>query len=111
MFAVAGIARPDRFFTQLVQSGHVIAGSRAFPDHHVYGNRDLVQIASAAHAAGAGAVITTEKDAVRLERVAAGAGIPFLVVPLLVHIEPRERFHAWLESRLNQARAAKVATS
>jgi hypothetical protein len=38
----------------------------AFPDHHAYGPRDLDAVARRARAVGAGLVVTTEKDAVRL---------------------------------------------
>jgi tetraacyldisaccharide-1-P 4'-kinase len=53
------------------------------------------RIIAAACAAGAGTVVTTEKDAVRLEGHAFG-GLGLAAVPLAVSIEPAEGFASWL---------------
>jgi hypothetical protein len=49
------------------------------------------------------AIITTEKDAVRLP--AATRDIPILVLPMTVEIEPAGVFESWLLERLARARA------
>jgi len=102
--AFAGIARPDRFFAELREAGWDLTGTTAFRDHHRYRARDVAALASAARAAGAGALVTTEKDAVRL--------LPFrplpigvLVAPLVVRIEPARAFREWLAGRLADERA------
>ncbi len=106
VFAVAGIARPERFFGDLAAAGWTIAGRVAFPDHHPFTARDAARIARAARAAGARAVVTTEKDAVRLERVDLD-GMPVAVVPLVVSVEPADRFADWLLARLSAARSGR----
>jgi tetraacyldisaccharide 4'-kinase len=66
LFAFAGIARPNRFFEDLEEMGLALAGRRSFPDHHVYKPTELRRLEQQARDAGANALITTEKDAVRL---------------------------------------------
>ena len=40
----AGIARPKKFFTTLSQSGARLDGTRAFPDHHPYTERQAAAL-------------------------------------------------------------------
>lgn len=67
VLAVSGIARPDQFLQTLRRSGIDIAGAMRFPDHHWYRPRDLAAIEAQAERTKAWAVVTTEKDLVRLE--------------------------------------------
>jgi tetraacyldisaccharide 4'-kinase len=75
-FAVmSGIAHHRGFVGQLVQEGFAVVTDRRFPDHHAYTQEDLAEVVRAGKAAGASALMVTEKDAVRLE-VGAGPRIP-----------------------------------
>ncbi len=65
-FAFSGIGSPAGFETWLVESGVQLRGSVRFPDHHRYAPDDLSSVEEDARAAGADALVTTEKDAVRL---------------------------------------------
>ena len=65
VFAFAGIGRPSKFFATLAEAGTVIAGQRAFPDHHRFRPAELRRLARKADALGA-RLVTTPKDAVRL---------------------------------------------
>lgn len=65
VLAFAGIARPEKFFATLEAMGCRIAGQRAFPDHHPYGEREIAALIAEARRADA-IPVTTEKDAVRL---------------------------------------------
>jgi tetraacyldisaccharide-1-P 4'-kinase len=103
VFASAGIARPDRFFDQLVRDGWTVAGTRAWRDHHRYDARDVASLISAATAAGAAAVVTTEKDLMRLLPFRPLA-LPIIWVPLSVRIEPADDFADWLMAKLADAR-------
>lgn len=105
VFAVAGIARPERFFDDLRAAGYTLAGQLEFRDHHRFTQADVARIEAAARAGGAAAVLTTEKDAVRLESLAL-PDLPFLAVPLLTTIDPSDAFADWLLERLASARAA-----
>jgi tetraacyldisaccharide 4'-kinase len=93
--AVAGIARPERFFTTLREQGFEIVRELRFPDHHWFSSDDLDRIGTIAKEASADLVVTTEKDAVR---VAPQPG--WAVLPMPAVIEPAEQFSAWLRERL-----------
>jgi tetraacyldisaccharide 4'-kinase len=78
----AGIAVPDAFATTL-SSLRVTGDLVAFPDHHWYTRSDLERLA--ARAAGADALVTTEKDWVRL-RGRVGPGVPVYVVSVALRL-------------------------
>src|SRR5262249_21256069 len=61
--AVAGVARPDRFTATLEGCGAHVVDRLTFPDHHDYSAGDVAAIAAAGRA---GALVTTEKDLVKL---------------------------------------------
>ena len=65
VFAFAGIARPEKFFSMLAEAGVVVAGTMSFPDHHPFSPADLRRVTAEAARIGA-APVTTPKDAVRL---------------------------------------------
>jgi tetraacyldisaccharide 4'-kinase len=61
VFAVCGIARPERFLQSLRQTGLTISGQLFFPDHYVFGSKDVKAMI------GTGLpVAVTQKDAVKL---------------------------------------------
>jgi tetraacyldisaccharide 4'-kinase len=61
-FAFCGIGNPEAFFLDLKRWGLVIAGRRAFRDHHKYTAAEAGKIEDAARLSGAVAIVTTEKD-------------------------------------------------
>lgn len=103
VFAFAGIAEPARFFETVRDAGLELAGSRSFADHHRYTSGDLERLVSAARAAGAAALLTTEKDYVRLLPYR-----PFRMrvgyLPLTMEPEPRADFCQLLASAVASAR-------
>ncbi|HET7218318.1 MAG TPA: tetraacyldisaccharide 4'-kinase [Vicinamibacterales bacterium] len=103
VFAVAGIARPERFFADVRAAGHELAGQQAFADHYRYSARDVERIFRAARGAGAQAVITTEKDYVRLLPYRPFA-MGVVRVPLTMEPDPLPEFRSWLAGELNAAR-------
>lgn len=100
VFAVAGIARPERFFSDLTASGWDIVGSIAFRDHHHFTRGDLIRIERESRKAAAAIVLTTAKDAVRLDPGHL-RDLPLALVPLTASIEPAADFLAWLRGRLS----------
>jgi tetraacyldisaccharide 4'-kinase len=64
--AFCGIARPDEFFRLLQMPDVEVISQEAFRDHHRYDQTDMQQLIHLAHAQGANAFLTTEKDFVRL---------------------------------------------
>ena len=103
ILAVAGIAEPDGFFADLRAAGWTIARDLRFRDHHRYSRSDVDAIVSAARDAGAGAIVTTEKDLVRLLPFRPFP-LPVGFAPLTLEIEAAETFDAWLKARVDAAR-------
>ena len=103
VFAVAGIAAPDRFFDDLRAAGWQVAGSMGFADHHRYSQKDLGRVVAAARAAGASSLVTTEKDFVRFLRFRPFA-MPIRWVPLTMEPDPRDAFRQWLAGSIAAAR-------
>ena len=102
--AVAGIAQPGRFTDTLEAAGWTVARLMAFRDHHRFARRDLDAIESAARETRATAILTTEKDAVRLLPLRPFS-VPIAAVPLEVSVEPAAEFAAWLDARCREGRA------
>lgn len=66
VLALSSIAKPGDFERTLVKLDVNVAARVAFPDHHRYTDRDLEAVEDEIRGSGARAVVTTEKDAVRL---------------------------------------------
>ena len=62
ILAIAGIARPEKFF-RMLQQGGIKAETKAFPDHHRYRMSDFAEIAADQM------IIMTEKDAVKCRQL------------------------------------------
>lgn len=101
VLAFAGIAAPERLAETLIAKGAIVRDLVAFPDHHWFELRDLEAVARRARALGAGILVTTEKDAVRLgvpggpgelARLVGEALLP--VWALRVRLEPVARSRA-----------------
>lgn len=67
LFAFAGLADNDQFFASLRALGLTVAGTKGFRDHHRYTPADIAAVKAAARDAGAEIVVTTEKDAVKID--------------------------------------------
>ncbi len=100
-----GIARPEQFLAGIMAAGFKIALRRAFPDHHRYTARELERLAAAARAARASALLTTEKDLVRLGDFASRLprSLPLKTVRLRVEIEEPNAAVDWLLGKLGPA--------
>jgi tetraacyldisaccharide 4'-kinase len=61
-----GIARPQQFFAQVRAAGITPAAEVEFRDHHPYKRSDIERLLAMRGKLGAGAFLTTEKDAVNL---------------------------------------------
>ena len=66
VFAFSALGNPAAFPRTLEALGAEVLRHEAFRDHHWYGQDDLAALAHAAVEAGADAVVTTEKDAVKI---------------------------------------------
>ncbi len=94
--AVAGIARPERFMDALAQ-GYQIVRREAFPDHHEFTVHDVKRWLAAYDTDGIVGIITTEKDATRLEPFRQQLNrIPVYYVPLVAEWLDAEGARQWM---------------
>ena len=71
-FGFCGVGNPDAFFEDLKRWHVNLAGTMKFRDHHSYSQTDIQRITDAARLAGAGVLVTTEKDEQNLLNVDFG---------------------------------------
>jgi tetraacyldisaccharide 4'-kinase len=109
-YAFSGIARPDHFEEDLRKLGIRLVGTRRFPDHHRYSRGDLDDLATVARTKAAEALLTTEKDLVRIEREPQGAP-PLFALTLRVGFPHGSNLQAWLLDRLATLRPAGINAS
>ncbi len=100
--AFCGIARPEQFFAGLEALGLQLVARYAFPDHQRYTPAGLESLAAEARDAGASALITTEKDQVRLGKLSTAfpEALPLKTASLHIEIEQEDEAIEWLVKRL-----------
>ena len=91
LLIVCGIAQPRRFFTLLKEEGLTPGPVLKFPDHHAYPESSLRKIAERCRELKMDAVMTTEKDAVKLSDLVRKHGISVFFTKIEVEVE--EGFH------------------
>jgi tetraacyldisaccharide 4'-kinase len=67
LYAFAALADNEQFFLALLAAGLDVAAAMGFRDHHPYTAEDVGEIKTAARNAGAVVIVTTEKDAVKID--------------------------------------------
>lgn len=70
LLAFAGVAAPSSFANTMRELGAAVPSVVSFADHHWYSSGDMATLTSRARETGADALVTTEKDWVRLRRLA-----------------------------------------
>lgn len=83
--ALSGIAVPESFEAFLVRYGAEIRYAERYLDHHRFTRRELERFASEAQAGGVECLVTTEKDAVRIDPE-LDLGLPFFYLRLEIQI-------------------------
>lgn len=108
VIALAAVASPAQFFAAATRAGWNVVDTVSFPDHHVFGSRDLAKIVAMLRRVQATAVVTTEKDAPRLE---AAGPLPFAVraLPMRLEFDGWERLERTILASLDRARASAAA--
>ena len=101
-FLLAAIARPERFCSDVAAAGAVVVGRALFRDHHRFRPGDLARVAAEARRAGADAIATTAKDAVRLGDAPA-LGLPVAVLAIAAHVADEVRLRARLLAAAGRA--------
>jgi len=90
-FAFCGIGNADAFFDDTRRWGSHVIGRRAFRDHHRYTAADVAQLEREATAAGADAMLCTEKDVFNL-RDAVPARLPVYACRIGLALSDAEGF-------------------
>ncbi len=91
VYAFAGIGQPKFFFEYLKNQGHEVLKKRIFEDHHLYTKDDIKNILIEAKNLGATAIITTEKDAVKIKALLdKNSEIKFYALKLGIDLNVRE---------------------
>jgi tetraacyldisaccharide 4'-kinase len=105
VLAFCGIARPAQFFDGLEKAGLHLARRLSFPDHHRYTTRDIERLVRLARSAGATALLTTEKDHVRLAHLTSALpdSVPLKTAGLRIEIEEESASLDGLIAKLNAA--------
>ena len=92
IYAFAGIGQPRFFFEYLEDKGFEVVKKRIFEDHHLYTTDDIKNIVSEAQKLGAGAVVTTEKDAVKIKALLEQDEKSFYALKLVLDLDVNEIF-------------------
>lgn len=85
---VTGVARPDRIRAMLRRTGLEVVDALRFDDHHSYRRQDVTKMLAKMTASGAGAIVTTGKDSVKLRRFAALDPVLHTIPHRLVPVDP-----------------------
>lgn len=93
-FAFCGIGNPENFFEQLRQENFEVAATEAFRDHRIYTQQDVANIEEKALEYKAEILLTTAKDAVKLNALAFTT--PCFVVEIELIIDRAEDFAAMI---------------
>ncbi|MFA7383011.1 MAG: tetraacyldisaccharide 4'-kinase [Desulfurivibrionaceae bacterium] len=96
VFAFAGIANPDSFRQTLGQDGFFLAGFKEFKDHYRYTAQDVAALVAAALAQGAQALLTTEKDFVKLRPFFG----EFPILALTIELRMNKEFDLFMTERI-----------
>lgn len=84
-FAFCGLAQPDTFQRTLVELGFTVSGFQPFKDHQPYSERKIDSLVRQARSAGAQALLTTEKDFVKIKKTAPD--LPIFALKMEVKME------------------------
>lgn len=100
--AFCAVGNPGAFFEHVRRDGLEVCYTRAFPDHHVYTRAELEAVAREAAGRGAGALLTTAKDAVKLRGL--DAALPCYVVEVGLEFDDEARLLGLLRAAVTAKR-------
>ena len=107
-FAFCGIGNPEAFFGDLARWGFQLAGSRAFPDHTRYTEKDVESLRRRAEECSARVLLTTEKDRVNLTGTPP-PGLPAFYCRIRMRLDDEERFAAAVLAKLRMEKTSDAA--
>jgi tetraacyldisaccharide 4'-kinase len=87
--AFCALGNPTSFFAHLRSVGYSLSHTRAFPDHYAYKQTDVDALVFEARRAGASALLTTAKDAVKLRSLRFD--LPCYVLEIELELDDQEK--------------------
>ena len=102
-FGFSGIAHPERFQQTMADMGFTVNGFRMYADHYPYKQKDMDRLTGFAEESGSQALITTEKDLVKLHGI--HKAMPLYALRMDVVFD--EVFHKFLIDKLAAYRAVE----
>ena len=101
VIAFTGIAQPESFFKFLEEQNIEIITKKVFPDHYLYTEEDIKALQIEAQRVNAEALITTEKDMVKIEPIMEkiGSQIPIHALKLKVNLDVENILQTSLQGR------------
>lgn len=100
--AFSGLGNPTVFFKQLRDETFDVRYAEAFRDHHQYSQSDIARVTQQAKDAGARALITTAKDAVKLRSLRFS--LPCYVAEIEVQISEADSLLAFIKTAIETKR-------
>jgi tetraacyldisaccharide 4'-kinase len=98
-YLVAALGNPRRFLLDVQKLGINVHGARFFPDHHRLSREEWHACAKEAHRKNADAILTTEKDAIK---ISLPPEFPLLVATQSTTISESVEFENLLRSRIGE---------
>jgi tetraacyldisaccharide 4'-kinase len=102
VIAFCGIARPQRFFSELRRQGLEVREEITFRDHHRYAVADVQRLAAAQRRHAGSSLVTTEKDAINLGEHLAKLNP--MVIPMKVKLSSPDAALEYLLSKIAERR-------
>lgn len=97
----SGIGNPSSFEKTVESLGCDLAEMITFRDHHPYSRRDLQKINSSVRDFKADFLVTTSKDAVRLEGMQSDFSVPLYVIDIDLKIEQEQEFIGYMSAKVS----------
>lgn len=110
VLVLTGIGNPTAFLTQADRAGAKIAGHVRARDHAHYDAPFILRLISAAQETDAEAVLTTEKDWVKLEPLLDPSTFPVPILRPLLRLEPLGNSASLLDRALDAALASRPSS-
>jgi len=107
-FAFCGIGNPVAFYDDLKSWDFSVVGQRSFPDHHRYSSAEIQELQAAAAAAGANALICTEKDVFNLP-ASLSAALPIYACRIRLALNDENAFWTAVRAAVGRSQPVKQA--
>ncbi|MEN6626115.1 MAG: tetraacyldisaccharide 4'-kinase [Candidatus Sumerlaeia bacterium] len=101
VLAISGLARPEGFESMIRASGAIVMRHFDYPDHHDYGVEEVDRWRAAMVQYGADLILTTTKDAVKLESLPL-FGLTVLAVQISMRVIETDHWNSLLREKLKK---------